>query len=427
MKRNFVFWPLMFCVLALVWSLGLGAGKAQADDTTYYDISASGVRKIMLAVPTFSGSGQGAAAAKLMSKGLALHGFITVVDPSRYGGSRDADWKSVGADFVVLGQLSTDGGGLVVDGQILDVASNKTLAGHRFHGTSSQFEEMTLRLCDALIKDFTGEQGVAWTKIAFVSSGTGHKEVYVSDVLGLHPRQVTRHRALCVAPRFVPDGHSLTYSSYHTGNQDLYITDLRQSQVTHAISRRKGLNLAPSFPPGGGSMVLTLSFAGNPDLYSMDMQGNIIRQLTKNSGINVSPSFSPDGRSIAFVSDRSGKPNIYVMSAGGGSARRLTFQNTENSEPAWSPKGDEIAFTGLIGGHYQLFVMDANGGNVRQITHDSSSIESPSWAPDGRLLVVARQGGSHSDLCVVDKNSGGIRVLFPMQGNQSYPQWSGRL
>jgi TolB protein len=399
-----------------------------AEERTYYDISASDVRKIMLAVPPFAGtSGQGGAVAKLLSKGLDLHGFIGVVDPSRYGGGRDADWKSAGADYVVLGQVNNDPAGIMVEGQILDVASNKLLAGRRLRGSAAQLEDMTLRLCDSLIQDFSGEPGVARTRIAFVSDGTGRKGVYLSDILGLHPRQITRHRALCVAPRFTPDGNSLTYSSYHRGNQDLYITDLRQSEATRAISRRKGLNMAPAFSPNGRTMIVTLSQDGNPDLYSMDMQGNILGQLTSGAGINVSASFSPDGGSVAFVSDRSGKPNVYVMSPGGGSAKRLTFKCPENSEPVWSPKGDEIAFTGLCGGQYQLFVMDTGGGNVRQITNGGGNFESPTWAPDGRLLAVTRKSGSRSELCVVSKNGKDVRVLFPMRGNQSYPQWSGRL
>ena len=402
--------------------------SVRAEERTYYDISASDVRKIMLAVPPFAGSSnQGGAVAKLLSKGLDLHGFIGVVDPSRYGSNREADWKSVGADYVVLGQVNTDPAGILVEGQILDVASNKLLAGRRLRGSAAQLEEMTLRLCDALIQDFSGEPGVARTRIAFISDGSGRKEVYVSDILGLHPRQITRHRALCVAPRFTPDGNRLSYSSYHRGNQDLYITDLRQSQNTRVLSRRKGLNLAPAYSPNGRSMIATLSKNGNPDLFTLDMQGNILGQLTSGAGINVSPSYSPDGGMIAFVSDRSGKPNVYVMSAGGGGAKRLTFKCSENSEPAWSPKGDEIAFTGLTGGQYQLFVMDTNGGNVRQITNGGGNFESPTWAPDGRLLAVTRKSGSRSELCVVSKNGKDVRVLFPMRGNQSYPQWSGRL
>ncbi|ADW18329.1 TolB domain-containing protein [Desulfobulbus propionicus DSM 2032] len=427
MKRRHSLFTVV--ILAVSFLSCLSARNLQAEERTYYDISASDVRKIMVAVPNFSGSGgnQGAAVAQLLTKGLELHGFIGVIDSSRYGGSRDADWKSLGADYVVLGQVSGDPAGIAVEGQILDVASNASLAGRRFKGSAAQLEDMTLRLCDTLIQDFTGEMGVARTRIAYVSDATGRKEVYISDILGRHPRQVTRHRALCVSPRFTPDGNYLAYSTYHRGNQDLYITDLRQNTATNALSRRNGLNLAPTFSPDGRTMVVTLSKGGNPDLYSMDRQGNIIRQLTSGAGINVSASYSPDGQTLAFVSDRSGKPNVYVMSAGGGQAKRLTFKCPENSEPVWSPKGDEIAFTGLQGGIYQLFVMDRNGGNVRQLSTGGGNYESPTWSPDGRLLAVTRKSGSRSEICVVSKSGKDVRSLFAMKGNQSYPQWSGRL
>ncbi|MCL2458885.1 MAG: protein TolB [Desulfobulbus sp.] len=406
-----------FCLLK-------GVGKAEP---AYFDITASEMRKIMVAVPGFSGDGQAAATTQLLSKGLALHTFISVIDPSRYGGGSGADWKSLGADFVVMGKVGADPAGMMVEGQILDVASGRMMVSHRYKGGADQLEDMTLRLCDSLIEDFTGEKGVARTRIAYISDATGRKEVYVSDILGRHPRQVTSHRALCVSPRFTPDGNSLAYSTYHRGNQDLYITDLRQSSMTTSLSRRKGLNLAPAFTPDGQRMVVTLSQNGNPDMYLMSRQGEIIKQLTSGAGINVSPSFAPDGQTMAFVSDRSGKPNVYVMNVNGGQAKRLTFKFSENSEPAWSPKGDEIAFTGLKEGVYQLFVMDRNGDNVRQLSSGGGSYESPTWAPDGRLIAVTRKSGSRSEICAVSKNGKDIRVLLTVRGNQSYPQWSGRL
>lgn len=407
---------LLFCLSA----------KESLAERAYYDITATDVRKILIAVPTFSGAA-GSTVSPLLTKGFQLHSFISVIDSSRYGGSKEADWKTLGADYVVMGQVSSDPAGVMIEGQILDVASNKLLAGRRFKGSMGQLEDMTLRLCDGLIEDFTGEPGVSRTSIAYVSDATGRKEVYVSDILGRRPRQVTSHRALCVSPRFTPDANFLAYSTYHRGNQDLYITDLRQNSSTNALSRRKGLNMAPAFSPDGRTMVATLSKGGNPDLYILNRQGEILEQLTSQAGINVSPSFSPDGKSIAFVSDRSGKPNVYVMNMSTRQAKRLTFKNSENSEPAWSPKGDEIAFTGLQGGVYQLFVMDTGGGNVRQLSSGGGNFESPTWSPDGRLLAVTRKNGGRSEICVVSKNGKDVRPLFAMKGNLSYPQWSPRL
>ena len=399
----------------------------------YFDIAASEARKIVVAVPGFTGSaaqagGAGLTAAKLVTQGFELYSFLDVIDYGSYGGRRDADWRALGADYVVLGEVNRDAAGIAVAGQILEVATGRTLPGRAYKGGVGLLEDMSLKLCDSLVEDFTGEPGVAHTRMAYVSDATGRKEVFVSDVLGRHPRQVTRHKALTVSPRLSPDGNILAYTSYHRGNQDLYLTDLRQNAQTTSISRRPGMNLAPAFTPDG-NMVVTLSMGGNPDLYLIDRSGRIISRLTERAGINVSPSISPDGRRIAFSSDRSrgGHPKVYIMDLGSRQVRVLQHQVGECSEPAWSPKGDEIAFTGLVGGRYQIFVCDVSGGNVRQVSSGGGDFESPTWAPDGRLLAAARKSGGRSQICVLDKNGKNARVLLNMRGNLSFPQWSPRL
>ena len=110
-----------------------------------------------------------------------------------------------------------------------------------------QKDRMLYKYCDHVIKTLTGTEGIADSKIAFVSTNLKTKEVYLTDILGREVRQVTRHKNLTVSPRFKPGGIFLTYSSYHTGNQNLYITDLRQTKTTRALSRRKGLNLGPAW------------------------------------------------------------------------------------------------------------------------------------------------------------------------------------
>ena len=401
-----------------------------AAERIYLDIAASDVRKIVVAVPSFAdGSGNlnsrdGKDIAAMVARGLQFHGFIQIVDPAGYGMNRDIDWNALGADYVVMGKFSVSGDRMVLEGRLLDVSQDKLLAGRRYKGAVSRRDDMALRLVDALVKEFTGEPGISRTSIAFVSDATGRKEVYITDVLGNKVRQITRHNHLCVSPRFTIDGRSLAYSSYHRGNQNLYITELNQSKVTRALSRRKGMNLAPAFSPDGRTMVVTLSKDGTPDLYLMDFKGKILERLTKNSGINVSASFSPDGKSIAFVSDRSGRPQVYIMDMQSRQVRRLTFQGQENAEPSWSPKGDLIVYTGLDGGNYQIYTIPVNGGVPTQVSSGWGDFESPTWSPDGKQIAFSRKRNGHQEICAVYANGKGLRTLFNLQGNQSYPRWS---
>ena len=399
----------------------------------HLDIASSGVRKLVVAVPSFvDGAGDqntatGRDLARLIEEGLRFHGFVRILDPHLYEGQLWPDWRALGADYVIMGKYSLAGAQMIVAGNLLDVMSGDALAAKDYKGNSGQQEDMALRLVDAMVKEFTGELGVARSSIAFVSDKTGRKEIYIADVFGRHVRQVTKHDHLCVSPRFTADGTRLAYTSYHRGNQDLYLTDLDQNTKTSTLSRRRGMNLAPAFSPDNQTAVVTLSKDGNPDLYLIDMEGNIIRRLTKRLGINVSPSFSPDGRAICFVSDRSGQPQVYIMDLQTMQAQRLTFKGKENVEPSWSPRGDKIVYTHLAEGRYHIYTVPVSGGTPTQITSGAESCESPTWSPDGRMVAFARKVNGKMEIYVVQANGDEMRPLFALEGNQSYPRWSPRL
>jgi len=376
----------LFCTLFLVLSMLIPL-HVQAQDIAYIDITSPEARKINIAVPWFVNSRQpatlqvyGRELADTLGKALAFHGIFSLIPAQQYAKVQDANWKSLGADFVVLGNYTSSAKGVKMEIRLLDVAGGDMLMGKRYNGTRNQEQDMLFKFTDAVIKEMTGGAGIASSKIAFVSDKNGFKEVYTTDILGKKTRQVTRHKNLVVSPRFLPGGRFLSYTSYHSGNQNLYITDLSQSKTTRPLSRRNGMNLAPAWSPDGKRMILTLSKDGNPDLFMCDRKGKIIKQLTRRSGINVSPTWSPDGKQIAFVSDRSGRPQIYTMELKSGRVQRITFKGSENAEPSWSPNGDLIVYSSLINSSYQIFtIAPRQSGTPRQVTSDPGHHESPTW------------------------------------------------
>ncbi len=422
----------LFLFVSALAASNLLVATAHAKGLTYLEITSPGAKKINFAVPAFAGNGSedqrkslGKECADIVGRALQFHGIISVIPAKDYGDSQTADWKKTGADYVILSQYSSSSGSLAFQLSLLDVANGGILMKKSFHGPVSQKDEMLFKFCDTVIKELTGEQGIASSRIAFVSSNNRAKEVFITDILGLHFRQVTRHHSLVVSPRFTPDGQSLCYSSYHSGNQDLYITDLRQNVKTVTLSRHRGMNLASSWAPDGRTMIVTLSVSGNPDLYLMDSRGDILERLTKNEGANVSASYSRDGRRIVFVSDRSGKPHLYLMDLAGKRVQRLTFTGQENTDPDWSPKEDLIVYSSLIGGTYQICtIKPIPNAAPTQITKDSANKEQPSWSADGNQIVFSRQSGGGSKIYGMLKNGSFERQLFSYPGSQAYPRWA---
>ena len=399
-----------------------------AEDKIYLDIAANQTRKIKFAVPSFAskGGGQnlGTELADILGKALAFHGIITIIPASDYGGDQSANWKQVGADYVVLGQFSASGDGLSFELRLQDATSGSTVLGKSFSGSMDQKYSMLYKFCDSIIESLTGKPGIASSQIAFISYVGNSKEAYITDILGSFLRRVTRHNNLVISPRFTRDGKFLAYSSYHTGNQNMYITDLSQNKTTKLLFRHKGLNYAPAWSHSGQYLIVTLSKDGNPDLYLCTPQGEIIEQLTNNQGINVSASWSPDDSKIVFTSDRTGKPQLYTMDMRTRQTQRLTFEGSENAEPCWSPTEDMIVYSSLTGGVYQLFMIRASGGSPIQLTDDLSHHESPFWSPDGNQVIFAKRGGKAHTINAIMKNGSFQRQLFSFPGDHTYPQWS---
>jgi TolB protein len=425
-----IFFPF-FIIMSLCLTF-IHPGHAQ--ERVYLEIGSTEVRKINFAVPWFHDSRSGAKAQKLgkslsdtLAKALKFHGIINIIPISAYNGSQNVDWKSLGADFAVLGIYTIESNTLKLEMRLLDVANNTMILGKSYTGKPALKNDMLFRFCDTVIHDLTGSQGLAETRIAFVSHGTNkkRKEVYITDILGRELRQVTRHKNLVVSPRFVPQSPYMTYTSYHTGNQNLYITDLRQDKTTRVLSRRQGMNLAPGWFPDGSKMLLTLSYEDNPDLFLLNRRGKILEKITMGSGINVSPTLSPDGKKVVFVSDRFGSPQLFLMEIASGKTQRITFTGTENAEPSWHPTQDLIVYSSLRNGVYQICTKKPTmESEAKQLTTDLSHHESPAWSPDGNQIIYTKQDGRENRIYAMMRNGSYQRRLFSFPGNQTYPRWA---
>jgi TolB protein len=418
---------LFFCL-----ALSLLTWTVPAQGRIDIDITSAELRKVPVAVPYFinptSGKfdARGSGMADLLGRALEFHGFLKVIPAGTYGGGQENNWLALGAEFAVLGKYSVEGSNLVLEIRLNDILSGRMILGRRYRGTFDKERTMILKFCDEIIEQMTGEKGVSQTSIAFVSTKKGIKEINLVDVLGDNLKQITRHNKLAVSPRFTPDSKYLSYTSYHRGNPNLYLTDLAQDKVTKPISQRAGLNMAPAWHPDGKTMAITLSTEGDPDLYLMNREGKILDRLTREEGINVSPSWSPDGNRLAFVSDRSGSPQIYVMNMKNKAVKRVTYLGNYNTTPAWSPKGDLIAYSGNYESQYQIYVVDPDGTRPTRLTQTWGNRESPSWSPDGRQIVYSRKRNDELKICAVFSNGAQERVLFDWDGDESMPQWSPR-
>ena len=107
--------------------------------------------------------------------------------------------------------------------------------------------EAAHRFADEIIKALGGGlPGINQTRVSFVSSRTGHQEIWVMDYDGFNQHPITSYRSTCTTPRWSPDNTKLAFTSYASGNPELYIFSFETGKRMPFPSY-KGLNTTPAW------------------------------------------------------------------------------------------------------------------------------------------------------------------------------------
>ena len=428
-----------------VWAIiVLPAVQALAKDYDYISISNPFLNKTPVAVTSFKAfSGHeaevaaGVQAEQILKAGLDFTGYLKIMDPIAFlsnpaesgiqlGQINFKDWTGIGAELLVTGGVEERDGQVKLQLRLMDTFNTKLLVGKIYSGPTNRIRAMVHRFCAEVAKVLTGNFGVFGSKIAFVSTVNGNKEIHTCDFDGFNPRQITYHKSISLSPAWSDDGQWLAYVSYAKGKPDIFIKNLKNN--LGAVINYKGINISPDWMPRKLNLAATLSFSGNQEIYLLTRKGEIIKRVTKSWGSNVSPKFSPDGKTIAFTSSRSGNPQIYIQGLDSEETRRVTFTGKYNTSPAWSPDGKKIAYVGIEKNKINIFVIsvDPHIGTSVQLTAEQGDNEDPCWSPDGSLIVFkSNRKGGKAHLFVMTAAGTDQRPLLSMPGIQSEPDWSG--
>ena len=361
------------------------------------EITGVGAQQFPIAVAPFAQEGSGAQEIDgIIRADLARSGLFRIVD----AGSQQiaetanvnlADWKSRGADALVIGSSRRLADGRYdIRFRLLDTVKQTQLDGLAYTVPASDLRLTAHRIADRIYEKLTGERGVFATRIAYVvQTGRNSWELHVADADGANSQAALRSREPIISPAWAPDGIRLAYVSFETGKPVVYVHTVTTGE-RKAVANFRGSNSAPAWSPDGRSLAVTLTREGNSQIFLMNADGSNVRRLTQSSGIDTEPVFSPDGQSIYFTSDRGGGPQVYKMAASGGSVQRVTFNGDYNISPRLSPDGKLLAYVTRRDGRFQVMVLDLASGNATPVT-DTARDESPSFAPNGRLLLYATE------------------------------------
>lgn len=401
--RRLTFASAVAAALTIIVLLSLGAPprlRAQGVDV-FLNVTGGGARKLNIAVPEFTlvtGADTGGVTKQLagvtgddltFSQLFSVVAGTGAIPPNNPAALKQSwtEFAAAGAHAGLHGLVTFRGDRAETEMRLYDLTTpeHRLIATKKFELAASQWRRLSHKIADEIVLQFTGEPGVADTKIAYVSGARGAKEIVMADYDGVAVAPVTRNGSINLMPVWSPDSRSLAFTSYMQGYPDLYRAFPFERRPAQTLAAHHGINTSPAWSPDGRNVAMTLSKDGNPEIYVLAVATGTLRRLTRHGGIDTEPTWSPTGREIAFISDRTGRPHVYVMDAEGGSVRPLTTSGF-HTQPRWSPKGDVIIYTQRQGTH-DIWAVNADGSNPRRLTSGPGDNQGTTWAPNGRHLM----------------------------------------
>jgi len=331
------------------------------------------------------------------------------------------DWESVQARVLITGKLEiSKGDRIIFSVKVYEVKTGKIIFKRNF-GARKEFTRLIAhRVSDEMMKHF-GEKPYFTSKLVYVSTRDGNKEIYIMDYDGGREKRITFNTYIDLMPSWSKNSENLMFTTYKNGIPDLVKFNL-YSGKTSLISTG-GVNYRADWSNEGGKLVYTSSKKGkNAEIYVRKMDSGKEKRLTFNRIIDSSPCWSPNGREIAFTSQRSGTPQIYIMNEDGTNVRRITYEGTYHDNAAWSPDGSRIAYVSRIEGRFDIYVLNIKKNSISKLTEMSGRNENPTWSPDSRHIVFTSNRNGRYQIYSIDYDGQDLKKLT-RKGENLMPKW----
>ena len=339
------------------------------------------------------------------------------------------DWKALGAQYLLVGNIVPNGGRLQVQYALFNVNTEQQVMTGNVGGGTEQLRDMAHHIADQSFEKLTGVKGAFSTRLLYVTAermGANNTRYTLqrSDYDGARAVTLLQSREPILSPSFAPDGRRIAYVSFEQRRPRIFVQHIdtgRREQITNF----EGLNGAPAWSPDGNRLAFVLSKDGNPEIYVMDMGSRQMRRITNHYAIDTEPFWGADGQTIYYTSDRAGKPQVYKQRLGSNSAERVTFVGNYNANPKLSADEKTLVMIHRQDGFtvFKVAAQDLETNRLR-ILSDTSLDESPTVAPNGTMIIYATRQQGRGVLMLVSIN-GRVRLPLPTaQGEVREPSWS---
>ncbi|HEV8130842.1 MAG TPA: hypothetical protein VGQ81_06295 [Acidobacteriota bacterium] len=221
---------------------------------------------------------------------------------------------------------------------------------------------------------------------------------------------------------FLPDGKHVIYSSTHVGSEQCPPRPSYERGYVWAIYK-------------------------DYDIFEADLDGHIVRQLTRTEGYDAEATVSPNGKRIVFTSVRDGDLELYSMDLDGSNVRRLTYEPGYDGGAFYSPDSKKIVYRSsrpnsdelvryrlllkerlVEPRRLEIYLMDADGSNKRRVTNIGAASFAPFFHPSGKKIIFASNtndpSGRNFDLYLINIDGTGMEQITFNETFDGFPMFS---
>ena len=238
-------------------------------------------------------------------------------------------------------------------------------------------------------------------QIAFASSRSGSREIWVANADGSNPVRITSFGGPVVGcPYWSPDGHWIAFHARPEGRADVFAIPAAGGSANPLTTN----SWAPSYSGDGQTMYFSSRRSGEVQIWKMPAHGGAAVQITTSGGAEL-PMESPDGRVVYYLRKDSNEIcEIWSIPVQGGQEVRVTGP-TQRYPAGFTVTSEGIYYVAPPHAGEERFIQFFNfsTGESRPVVLAKRPFHvGMSVSPDSRYILFDQYDESGSDLMMVE-------------------------